>query len=88
MDDRAALRRITWVVLFLCILVDFGILNLLTFQPDVFNFNPDSQTVYPPPSPNLSEAGYVLLGGFSLLQIGLVGSILRLRKVTSQSIFG
>jgi hypothetical protein len=88
MDDRADLRRLVWVVLILCILVDFGILEWLTFQPDVFSFDLNSDTVVPPPSPRLSGADYLTLGGFLLFQAGLIVASLRLREGTSQSTFG
>ncbi len=87
MDDRADLRRTVWVVLILCILVDCGILEWLTFQPDVLMFD-NSGALVSPHSPDLSWADYLMLGSFLLGQLGLVVAILRLKKVTPQSILG
>jgi hypothetical protein len=87
MDSRADLRPLVWIVLILCIFVDCGIFEWLTFQPDVLVFD-DSGALVSPHTPCLSWAGYLTLGGFLLLQVGLVVAILRLRDGTPRSTFG
>jgi ABC-type Na+ efflux pump permease subunit len=86
MTGRAELRCAVWALLFLCVLADFGILEWLTFQPDVVPI--DSQIFAPPPPPSLTNAGVLMLSGFLLIQVGLVLSALKLREGAIQSVFG
>jgi len=82
---RRELRFVVWTVLVICILLDFGIIEWLTFQPDVVNIDLDSKAAVEPQSTQVGVVGYIAVSGFLLLQVGLVVAILRLREGISTS---
>ena len=84
-DDRTGLRHLLWALLILCVLVDFAVLEWLTFQPDVVPL--DSKTFAPPPSAlaSMTLVGYLTPGGFLLLQAGVVAAALKLREGADSS---